>query len=353
MQSTTLYFREGSSDKVYRAELAPERGGYVVRFAYGRRGSTLTTGTKTPAPVSLEEAERVYNGLIRSKTAKGYTPGEDGTPYTSAVAAGKATGIAPQLLNPVENPEPLICSDDWCAQPKHDGRRMLILKRGALVTGINRRGLVCGVPEPIHAAARVFTADLLADGEAVGDRLHAFDLLELGSEDLRQRPYRERLAELLNLVAGTQQRAVFFVETRFGTAAKRELVDRLRGERAEGAVFKRLDAAYTPGRPASGGTQLKLKFVETASAIVTAVNPRRRSVALGLYDGDRLVEAGNVAIPADQPVPKPGSIVEVRYLYAMPGTNALFQPMCLGTRDDLSPAECTLAQLKHRADEAA
>lgn len=34
----TLYFREGSSDKVYQASIEPTAGGFLVNFAYGRRG---------------------------------------------------------------------------------------------------------------------------------------------------------------------------------------------------------------------------------------------------------------------------------------------------------------------------
>ena len=48
MESITLYYREGSSDKVYQAGLTPKDGGYVVTFAYGRRGATLNTGIKLP-----------------------------------------------------------------------------------------------------------------------------------------------------------------------------------------------------------------------------------------------------------------------------------------------------------------
>ena len=36
MESITLFFRQGASDKVYQASIAPRSGGYVVRFAYGR-----------------------------------------------------------------------------------------------------------------------------------------------------------------------------------------------------------------------------------------------------------------------------------------------------------------------------
>lgn len=33
-KSHTLYYRNGSSDKVYRAQIEEKDGGYVVTFAY-------------------------------------------------------------------------------------------------------------------------------------------------------------------------------------------------------------------------------------------------------------------------------------------------------------------------------
>ena len=65
MEPTTLYFREGSSDKVYSASIDPKDGGYVVNFAYGRRGSTLTTGTKTQVPVHYQTAKSIFDKLVR------------------------------------------------------------------------------------------------------------------------------------------------------------------------------------------------------------------------------------------------------------------------------------------------
>jgi bifunctional non-homologous end joining protein LigD len=64
MKSITLYYREGSSDKVYQATLEPRDGAFVVNFAYGRRGSTLNTGTKTATPVDATTAERLYERLV-------------------------------------------------------------------------------------------------------------------------------------------------------------------------------------------------------------------------------------------------------------------------------------------------
>jgi bifunctional non-homologous end joining protein LigD len=38
----------------------------------------------------------------------------------------------------------------------------------------------------------------------------------------------------------------------------------------------------------------------------------------------------------------------VRYLYAMPQSLALYQPVYLGERDDIEPSECLSGQLKFR-----
>jgi bifunctional non-homologous end joining protein LigD len=74
MEQITLYYREGASDKVYQAAIEAADGGYVVNFAYGRRGTTLATGTKTTSPVSFDDARKIYDKLVREKAAKGYTP---------------------------------------------------------------------------------------------------------------------------------------------------------------------------------------------------------------------------------------------------------------------------------------
>ena len=76
---------------------------FVVNFAYGRRGSTLTTGTKTSSPVDYDTAQKIYTKLVNEKKAKGYTEGEDGTPYQHTDK--QPSGILPQLLNAVEETE--------------------------------------------------------------------------------------------------------------------------------------------------------------------------------------------------------------------------------------------------------
>lgn len=151
MEQITLYFRQGSSDKVYQTAIEPNGGGYVVNFAYGRRGATLQTGTKTNTPVGYDEAKRIYDKLVAEKTAKGYTPGESGTPYAHTDKAHAATGIMPMLLNPIDAEEGAILSTDpaWCIQEKFDGRRMLVRKHADGIDGINRTGLIVALPEPV------------------------------------------------------------------------------------------------------------------------------------------------------------------------------------------------------------
>ena len=350
-ERTTLYYREGSSDKVYQAAIEPIGNQFVVNFAYGRRGTTLTTGTKTSSPVDYNTAKKIYDKLIGEKKAKGYTEAVDGTPYQHTDK--QVSGILPQLLNPVEEAEVevLLHDDNYCAQEKFDGRHLLIRKQDVSLEGINKKGLVIGLPQTVADKFRTMSGSFITDGESIGDDYHVFDLLELDGENLRPLPYRERFARLVHLLllSDTQGKYIRLVQTAFKTKQKTELWERLKRENREGIVFKRLDAAYVSGKPNRGGPQLKFKFVATVSAIVTKVNTQR-SVEVGLMNGRSLVSCGNVAIPANHDIPKVGVVVEVRYLYAYRESLALYQPVYLGVRDDVDHSECIVQQLKYKAE---
>lgn len=348
MESITLYFREGSSDKVYSASIDPKDGGYVVNFAYGRRGSTLTTGTKTQAPVDYPTAKGIYDKLVREKTAKGYAPGEGGTRYQHT---DKASGIQCQLLNPAPEHELHTFLDDpaYWMQEKKDGRRLMIQKQGREVTGINRLGLTVALPSPLIQEVLDYHEDFLMDGEAVGDTLHAFDLLLLGDEDIRGRRYGERYLQLMNLLASFQHAHIELVSNHFSARDKQSGFQMLKRSGAEGVVFKHTDAPYIAGRPNSGGTQLKHKFHETASFIVTKLNDKR-SVSLMLWENGKVRPAGNVTIPPNHDIPKPGEVVECRYLYAFKESGSIYQPVFLGRRDDIFHEECTTTQLKYKVE---
>jgi len=353
MKQTTLYYREGSSDKVYQSSIEPKDDGWVVHFAYGRRGSTLQTGMKTSAPVSLADAEKIHSRLVNEKMAKGYQPGEVGTPQVVPEGEGRDSGICCQLLNPVDDRDvPALLRDErWCLQEKFDGRRLMVRKQGGTFTGINRRGIVTGVPQSIVEAALEIPFDFLIDGEAVGDTLHAFDLLEIRGQDLRAKGYLPRLAGLIRWVGNGG--AIRVVETATGFADKSALFTRLRKDGAEGVVLKDVNAAFAAGRTASDGSQLKKKFVESASFIVASANTKR-SVALALLDANNhQVPAGNVTIPPNHPIPEAGEVVEVRYLYAFLESGAIYQPVYLGQRKDVAAEECRVSQLKFKNAAAA
>ena len=351
IDSVELRFREGTSDKVYRASIERSGSGYAVNFAYGRRGSALNTGTKTQSPVSYAEAQGIYTKLVQSKTAKGYRvygSGDGAIPV--ADDAGRDTGLRPQLPNPISENEAaaFVTSGSWCVQEKYDGRRLLLRKSGdGTVTAANRKGLAVACPDAVAAALAPVPGPLTVDGELVGERFHAFDLLESPGGNRRGLPYSARLTELESGFGAIDCSAFAVAPTVFGASAKKAFVDALRSAGKEGAVFKDLYATWTEGKPASGGPALKLKFWETCSCVVLRVNTGRRSVELAL-DGRPV---GNVTIPPNFPVPEPGQVVEIRYLYVAGVGGSLYQPVYLGVRDDIDNSECTAEaqNLKYKA----
>lgn len=345
----TLYYREGSSDKVYQCRIEPQGERFVVNFAYGRRGSTLNTGTKTSSPVEYQQARQSFDKIVKEKLAKGYTPGADGTPYSQSSKEQQVSGLLPQLLNPIDEAEVthLLHDPQWCMQEKMDGRRVLLRREGVVIEGINRKGLVIGLSSRILRSADEIAGHFILDGECVGEVFHAFDLLALEQESLQTMSYRHRLLALSGLLDDWQHPGIERIETAFTVEEKARFIERFRSEKREGVVFKRLDAPYTPGRPNSGGTQLKHKFYATLSAVVGAINAKR-SVELRLFNGHAWQSAGNVTIPANHAIPAQGSVVEVRYLYAYRESGSLYQPVFLGLRQDVASPECVTAQLKFK-----
>ena len=354
LPSLELWYREGTSDKIYRAAIETGDGGFVVNFAYGRRGSTLNTGSKTQSPVPYAEAVDIYEKLVMSKTAKGYKPVGGATgPGIGATVTDREqrdTGLRAQLLNPItEDDLPTYMNDDrWCAQEKFDGRRMLLRKSGDELIAVNRDGLSIGFPQVYAQALAAVSGDFVIDGESVGETFYAFDLLENTVGDLRAAAYRVRL-NLLQRQFGRLGPVIVVAETVRGCGRdKRAFMHELEAAGKEGVVFKHLDAPWSAGRPASGGTALKCKFWATCSCVVAAINAKR-SVELEL--GGRSV--GNVTIPPNHDLPKAGQVVEIRYLYVTGPGGSLYQPIYLGVRDDVQITDCTVERQRLKCKAAA
>lgn len=354
LKSVSLYYREGSSDKEYHVRIEESGAGFLVNFAYGRRGSTLATGTKTASPVDFDVAQRLFDKLVKEKKAKGYTEGEAGTPYQHHDnEANHESDLHPQLLNSVEEAEVERLLDDpnWFMQEKLDGRRMLLEKDGTHIIPVNKKGFASSAPLTVLGSAQRLKYNCALDGESIGDYLYVFDLLELGGEDLRSQPFEQRYIALLNLIAGSHTRHIQIVQCFTTAKDKRSWLNTFKLKQAEGVVFKDKRAPYTAGRPHSGGTQLKHKFIASLSAVVTALNPQR-SVTVGLLDlTTGWHPIGNVTIPANHKVPAVGTVVEVQYLYAFTQSRKLFQPVYQGERRDVEQTECLITQLKFKADD--
>jgi bifunctional non-homologous end joining protein LigD len=155
----------------------------------------------------------------------------------------------------------------WLHEIKHDGFRVIARKDGARVRLYSRPGndLTDRFPLILEALARLHSRSCIIDGEAVAcdengvasfDRiryrrhdgkvfLYAFDLIELGGDDLRREPLDVRKATLRSLLikAGPGLRWNEHIEgdgeTIFRHACKLGL---------EGIVSKRKDSPYRSGR---------------------------------------------------------------------------------------------------------
>ncbi|MCY1081886.1 hypothetical protein [Archangium lansingense] len=102
LEQVALLFQEGKSDKVYEVDLLEVSPGQcVVNFRYGRRGTALKDGSKTPVPVPQAEAKRVFDKLVQSKLDSGYVRGgAPGTPVPPLAPRAPAAPPPPRVEAP-------------------------------------------------------------------------------------------------------------------------------------------------------------------------------------------------------------------------------------------------------------
>lgn len=355
-ESVALFYKEGTSDKEYRMELREVNGLWMTLGFNGRRGGRLTEQKKTPVPVEYAVAKAAYDSEVKKKMKKGYTTDVSGEVYQSLPGDREFSGFVPQLLNPirtVESVESKIHDSKFWAQEKHDGERRPILVDQGKVTGLNKEGLTSGLPmNLVTEVLSLGCSSLLLDGEVMGERYVAFDVLEANGDDLRSKSYQTRLNWLEALLSGRPLEGIELVHTARTASEKRQLLNRLRAHGGEGIVFKEMEAGYSPARPASGGAQIKYKFMETCSVRVASHSKAKRSVELeGLADDLKTpVALGKVTIPPNMEIPAVGALVNVEYLYRYP-TGALFQTVFKGVRTDQSMPD-NLSKLKVKSEHA-
>lgn len=116
VKQSFLYFKEGNSDKVYEIDLCDVGNDkYVVNFRYGRRGSQLKEGSKTPVPVLLNEAEKIFDAIETEKINKGYTASTTGQ-----------TSLPPKNTFTLDSSQ-VVINNNWSILPA--GRTKAILQR--------------------------------------------------------------------------------------------------------------------------------------------------------------------------------------------------------------------------------
>ena len=359
-ENITLRFKQGSSDKGYKAALLEqENGHYLVNFAYGRYNGPYKTGTKTAKPLPYAQAKLAYDKLVKEKMAKGYTADTSGKPFEGSVVAPDRTNYLPQLLNPIEPEDiPELFTRfkgelGVAIQVKHDGERRIVVANQNEVYGSNRKGLKVALNFQITEVLRTFVTtmslgQIVLDAEDMGDHLVIFDILEWETS-LVDRPFAER-AQLLWAIPTDQNVLKVDKPLYVGdpTPVYQYIEYALDGNE-EGIVLRDPEAPYTPGRPNSGGPCLKIKFYATATCCVFLQHPTKRSITLSLIDPTTgyWEPVGNCTIPPNYEIPNVGDLVEIKYLYAYRG-GSLYQPQYKGVRTDLELSEANFNQLKYK-----
>jgi bifunctional non-homologous end joining protein LigD len=365
LKSIRLFYQEGTSDKVYEARVVADDGKYTVHVAWGRRGSRLNEGTKA-VKVDQAAAVRKFESLVREKKGKGYEeetadvkPADvappEGEGSGSKVGGKRAVvGASAQLLNAIEDGEldRFLRDEAMVAQQKLDGQRVIAHVNDTVVL-TNRTGQPTAFRPAVAEALSYLPEGTIVDGEVVGDDgFWLFDVLQLAGEDVRARGYADRWSLLWHELEPALTGNARILPVAIGAAKKQSLLERLRAASAEGIVFKHRDAPYTSGRPASGGTQRKYKFVKSADVVI--LENAGNAYLMAVYDGRRLVQIGKVFAGTTNASRKDlddrlgrgeTPVAEVRYLYAT-ADGQLYQPVFVGVRDDKPAGDCGHDQLQ-------
>ena len=207
------------------------------------------------------------------------------------------------LASPLEGePTELGPREEWLAEWKWDGIRAQLVRRkgaaflwsrgeelitdrfpdlaalaSALPDGTVLDGEVLafaqGAPMPFamlqkRIGRKQLSAKILAEAPAA---FMAYDLLELGGVDLRERPLRERRAELVKAVTGRSERLFLSEEV---PAASWDELRALRGEArqrgVEGLMLKRWSSPYQTGRKRADWWKWKIEPYEIDAVLVYA-----------------------------------------------------------------------------------
>lgn len=241
-----------------------------------------------------------------------------------------------------------LSDPNFCVQEKRNGKHRLMLRNGGTTECYNREGEQRNVTTALRSA--LMCAELppvfAIDVEAEKNSIYILDLLILGDNlKLAMEPYRKRI-QLADTLFSNRHPLIQVVRSFYGSS-KLTAIQQFHNERAEGIVFKDLNASYREGRSAQHHA---LKFWKTLDAVVIDMKADGKdSVELGLFNTKgQLIRIGGSSMLGKGQLSL-GHVVEVKYLYAT-DTYHIVQPTILRRRDDKAAKECTLSQLVFNRD---
>lgn len=249
-----------------------------------------------------------------------------------------------------ERAEKLLRDDEWIAQQKVDGQRVLVVVKDGNVQFLNRQGAAkqTNITRTMQSEfARFHIGDWCFDGEILDGTFWLFDLPVAGTHVDPTSPLAWRMSVLDGLVeqgVWADSDCVQILPRAETTEEKVALRDKVREFGGEGLMLKNLNGRYEVGRRSRH--LLKYKFVHTADCVVEETGmDGKENLRLAVYRDGKKVDVGDCTARAgDGLAIKVGDVVEVKYLYL--GANGrLYQPTYPKIRDDKSPEECTWDQL--------
>ena len=338
--------------------------------------------------------------------------------------------VAPMLAKPVKDFSAVKV--EVLYEPKWDGFRSIIFRSGDLVEigSRNEKPMTRYFPDVVEAVLANLPEKCVIDGEIIlvspqsGDRLDfellqqrihpaasrvkklaaetpasfvAFDLLALGDEDYRGRPFAERRAAL-EMALGSVKAPIHLTAATADADVAKGWFTQFEGAGLDGVIAKPVDVLYEPDKR----LMFKIKHERTADCVVAGYRVHKSgpdaigSLLLGLYDDDgqlasigvigafpmarrrelfeelqplvaewdehpwawgRPTDDGSLRTPRSSEfsrwnngkdlsfVPlRPERVVEVRYDH-MEGTRFRHTAQFVRWREDRDPASCTFEQL--------
>ncbi len=282
---------------------------------------------------ALAQVNGIDEGVIAHRLTGAWEPTPDAYARLFSGDTGDADTSRPYpfyLAYALESSiEELGDANEWQVEWKWDGIRAQVIRRD-WKTFIWTRGeeLVTDRYPEIAEAAALLPPGTVIDGEImpwkdgkplpfaqlqrrIGRRtlgaklraevpvvLIAYDLLELGGVDVRERPLSWRRAELAGLVSNKRAESRIIISPVAATASwddVRAAHERARALCAEGLMLKRLESAYGVGRRKGGWWKWKVVpyTVDAVLVYAQAGSGRRASLhtdyTFAVWDGDALV----------------------------------------------------------------